>query len=125
MANRPQHSDSINLIKYSFCINKLKSPIWFSRISVQNILNPMYQPTNSRLQYHTKLVILTCVGSPRSHDLQHTLRNKSGPGFPDAYRTYYGLLIQLNESARHKCNNPLYLNITLMFDKNWVIFSFF
>ena len=62
----------------------------------------MYRPINSRLQWCADLVILTCVGSLSSHNLNHTLTKKSAPDFPDAHWAYAWLVIQWNKAARHR-----------------------
>ena len=48
------------------------------------------------------MVILTCMVSPRSHELQQKLSKNVAPGFPESHRTYARLFTQYNQTARHK-----------------------
>ena len=102
MANRPQHSDLINIIKCIFRVNKLKTPNFLGRFIIPNILNPLYFHMDYRLQYRSDLVILTSVDSLRSRNLQHKPSKKSTAGFPDAPWQYGQLLIQYNQATRHE-----------------------
>ena len=94
MADCPQHSDYINLVKGVFRVNKLKSPIFLVRVSVPNRLNPMYRPIKYCLQSCADMFILICVVILRSRDLHNTRSKKLAPGLRNAHWTYAQLLIQ-------------------------------
>ena len=79
MADRQQHSDSIDIVKRVICVNKFKNLIFLSRIIFPNILNPIYRPVNSLLQYRSDMVIPARVSSIISSDFKYTFRKKTAP----------------------------------------------
>ena len=102
MADRQQHSDSIDIVKRVICVNKFKNLIFLSRIIFPNILNPIYRPVNSLLQYRSDMVIPARVSSIISSDFKYTFRKKTAPNFSDTHRTHYGERIQCNQATVHK-----------------------
>ena len=82
MADHTQHSDSIDLVKLVICVNKLKNLIFLSQIIFPNILNPIYRPVNSLLQYRSELAIPACVSSITSSHFKYTFFKKTAPISP-------------------------------------------
>ena len=103
MTDRPQHYDSIYLVKRVICVTKNKNPIFLSQISLPNIFNPLYRPVNSLLQYSAALAIPACVSSIVSSDFKYTFCKNMEPHFSNAHRTYSGELIQCNQATGNKC----------------------
>ena len=72
MADRQQHSDSIDIVKRVIHVNKNKTPNFFSQIILPNRLNPVYCPINYLLQYITEMFIPAYVSSIISSDFKYT-----------------------------------------------------
>ena len=102
MKNLPQHPDFINIIKGIFVPIIKKPQFLICRVSVPNILNPVYCPIDSHIKYGTELVIITWVVSLRYRGLKHTLIEKSETGFPKSHRIHAQVFIQYNQVDRNK-----------------------
>ena len=103
MADRQQHSDSIDIVKQVIRVNKNKTPNFFSSIMLPNRLNPVYRPINYLLQWIADMVIPAYFSSIISSDFKYTFRKNTALRFSDAHRMHSRELIQCNQATKNKC----------------------
>ena len=102
MSDRPNHSDSINLVGHVLCVYEKKSPFLRSRVLVPKSLNPVDHAGDSCLKSGTQLVILILHGCFRYHELKYNLGKKTPSRFLYADLTYARLFVYRNQVAIHK-----------------------